>query len=470
MSRLIFATLGLIALAAVLSPVAAGADILQGLRPGHPRLLVLDADLAAVRQAIAADPLVRAWHKQLTRDAQRLLTAPPVEHKLIGPRLLDQSRRALQRISTLAGLYRLDGDRRFAERARREMLAAAAFPDWNPSHFLDVAEMTNALALGYDWLFDFLSPEDRSTIRTALIVKGLQPGLVVYRSGKGWAKVHHNWNQVCNGGLVERRPAPGRRGTVAGPRGHRPIAHVHRPGHGLVRPGRRLGGGSGLLELRHALQRLLPHRAGDGAGDGLRPQAAAGPCSDGRLPHPVGRPARPDLQLRRRPRGAGHRRRRCSGWPTTFGQPATPGTNGGWRRAAGDFHLLLVRNGDGAGAGDEPRDDCFAGSTSLFSAAPGTTRTRPSWASTAATTGPTTATWTWAPSCWTPAACAGPLDLGGDNYNLPGYFGRQRWTYYRLRTEGHNTLTIDGANQALAAHAPLRGLPCRRRRRLPWPT
>ena len=35
------------------------------------------------------------------------------------------------------------------------------------------------------------------------------------------------------------------------------------------------------------------------------------------------------------------------------------------------------------------------------------------------------------------------MDLGADDYNLPGYFGRQRWEYYRLRTEGHNTLVLN---------------------------
>jgi hypothetical protein len=35
------------------------------------------------------------------------------------------------------------------------------------------------------------------------------------------------------------------------------------------------------------------------------------------------------------------------------------------------------------------------------------------------------------------------VDLGADNYNLPGYFGGQRWTYYRLRAEGHNTLLLN---------------------------
>ncbi|MCX7621393.1 MAG: heparinase II/III-family protein, partial [Acidimicrobiales bacterium] len=39
------------------------------------------------------------------------------------------------------------------------------------------------------------------------------------------------------------------------------------------------------------------------------------------------------------------------------------------------------------------------------------------------------------------------LDLGKDDYNLPGYFqswpGGARWAYYRNRAEGHNTLVID---------------------------
>jgi hypothetical protein len=35
------------------------------------------------------------------------------------------------------------------------------------------------------------------------------------------------------------------------------------------------------------------------------------------------------------------------------------------------------------------------------------------------------------------------MDLGADDYNLPGYFGGQRWNYYRLRAEGQNTLVIN---------------------------
>jgi hypothetical protein len=39
------------------------------------------------------------------------------------------------------------------------------------------------------------------------------------------------------------------------------------------------------------------------------------------------------------------------------------------------------------------------------------------------------------------------VDLGADDYNLPGYFGSQRWTYYRLRAEGHNTVVLNPAQE-----------------------
>ena len=96
----------------------------------------------------------------------------------------------------------MDGDKRFADRARDEMLAAASFDDWNPPHFLDTAEMTAAMAIGYDWLFDALSPDDRATIRQAIIDKGLKPGLAAYQKGEWWTKVNHNWANVCAGGLA----------------------------------------------------------------------------------------------------------------------------------------------------------------------------------------------------------------------------------------------------------------------------
>jgi hypothetical protein len=47
------------------------------------------------------------------------------------------------------------------------------------------------------------------------------------------------------------------------------------------------------------------------------------------------------------------------------------------------------------------------------------------------------------------------VDLGSDDYNMPAYFGNKRWTYYRLKTESHNTLLINNENQSPRAKAPV---------------
>ena len=83
------------------------------------------------------------------------------------------SRECLRRIQALTLAFRWTGDERFAARAVQDLRSVAAFADWNPSHFLDTAEMTHATALGYDWLQGFLSDADRATIREAIVKKGL---------------------------------------------------------------------------------------------------------------------------------------------------------------------------------------------------------------------------------------------------------------------------------------------------------
>jgi hypothetical protein len=52
------------------------------------------------------------------------------------------------------------------------------------------------------------------------------------------------------------------------------------------------------------------------------------------------------------------------------------------------------------------------------------------------------------------------VDLGRDDYNLPGYWDRatvrsQRWQYYRLNNHGHNTVTPGTQLQEPGASAPI---------------
>lgn len=168
--------------------------------PSHPRILMFRREEAAIKKTIANDQVWTKLQQAILSESDRFLTLPPVERIQIGRRLLDKSREALRRLFFLSYAYRMTGDKNYFQRAEKEMLAISAFSDWNPSHFLDVAEMTMAMAIGYDWLFDDLSSTSKATIKDAILKKGLEPSMDPKHNG--WLKAEHNWNQVCNAGMT----------------------------------------------------------------------------------------------------------------------------------------------------------------------------------------------------------------------------------------------------------------------------
>lgn len=182
-------------------------NILRTLRQEHPRLLANSKDFALLRSRLQTDPTLRSWHQKLKKKGDELLNKPVCRYDLSEKNhLLDVSREVVKRTYTLSILFHLNNDQRYSTRAWQELEAAAAFPDWNPEHFLDVGEMTHAFAIGYDWLYPVLTKEQRAVLQNAIITKGLDEALMAYQ-GKAtykrtsWVNARHNWNQVCNGGI-----------------------------------------------------------------------------------------------------------------------------------------------------------------------------------------------------------------------------------------------------------------------------
>jgi len=168
--------------------------------PPHPRILMLKGEEETVKKTIAGDKIWDKLHQAIIAECDNLITKAPVERIQIGRRLLDKSREAIRRLFFLSYAYRMTGQRKYLDRGEKEMLAIAAFSDWNPPHFLDVAEMTMAMSIGYDWLFNDLSENSRATIKDAIIKKGIEPSLD--EKNNSWLNVTHNWNQVCNAGMT----------------------------------------------------------------------------------------------------------------------------------------------------------------------------------------------------------------------------------------------------------------------------
>ena len=166
----------------------------------HPRVLLQKGEEKKLKKTIMKDAIWKEFHQALLDEAKNIVDLPVNERVMTGMRLLSVSRENLRRIFTLSYAYRMTGNSLFFKRAETEMLKAASFSDWNPSHFLDVGEMTMALAIGYDWLYPQLSKESKAIIKDAIVEKGFKPSL---DSTYNWfLRAVHNWNQVCNAGLT----------------------------------------------------------------------------------------------------------------------------------------------------------------------------------------------------------------------------------------------------------------------------
>ena len=174
--------------------------VLAGQSPAldHPRLFLTEQALEAYRDRLERDTTLRALSARIIAVADGILSLPPEPRRLIGRRMLRSSRTVLKRICYLGYAYRMTGRSVYSDRARREMLNAAAYPDYNPDHFLDVAEMAAALAIGYDWCYDALDSADRATISAAVYRHAFRPAL---DKTHWWLTTTNNWNQVCHGGL-----------------------------------------------------------------------------------------------------------------------------------------------------------------------------------------------------------------------------------------------------------------------------
>lgn len=424
--------------------------ILKTLQKEHPRLLLTDARLQELKTISNTDARLKKYAADVVAQADKDIFKSPIQHVLIGPRLLDKSRECLSRVYNLAFAYRWTDNPKYLAAAVANMKNVCAFADWNPSHFLDVAEMTHAVAIGYDWLYNKMDQATRNEIRTGLIKLGLNEGKKAYAGNAWWIKVDHNWNQVCNSGLtigalavaetdpdialaivpkaIEYLPFALKNYGPDGVWGEGPGYWGYATdytAYGIAALQTALGSDFGLTKLPGMnLTGYFPIYSAGPTGYMLN-YADAGEKSKLGAPHP-------DFWL------AGiYNNNHFSDF--VIDQLET--------RTANVYDVIWYRSYANSAAKRE-LDKFFDGSVALYFS-------RSSWTD-------ANALWIGLKAGYNKVNHAHldlgnfeldalgvrwARDLGSDDYNLPGYFGKQRYTYYRLQSISHNVPLLNGQNQ-----------------------
>ena len=174
-------------------------DRLAAMPKTHPRLFINSSSaLSRFRDDAGLCDEQRFLVARIRQAADDVMGSKAPPRRQTGRRL-STGNTFTSRVIALSSAWQMFGERRYADRCREEMLSACAWSDWVPTHYLGVAEMLLGLAIGYDWCYDALGPDDRATILAAMKDKGFDE---IERQQSWWRKTNNNWGQVCWNGVT----------------------------------------------------------------------------------------------------------------------------------------------------------------------------------------------------------------------------------------------------------------------------
>lgn len=192
----------------------------SGMENVHPRIVATTNDFENIsNQYKAGDKYMTSWVNHIIAKADLLLAQPKLSNGKydtasfaqykppeMAKQLLYEARDTLMRVKYLGFAYKITNNSAYARRAADELMHVCGWNDWRPSSFLCTAEMSFAVALGYDWCYEQLTEEERAYMEEALIKNGIYYGIDFYNGithgSTDFTTAEHNWNFVGNGGMI----------------------------------------------------------------------------------------------------------------------------------------------------------------------------------------------------------------------------------------------------------------------------
>lgn len=191
----------------------------------HPYLHFNKEGLSAIKAKLAR-PECAKFKERLMKTASKALadtaSIPSCEeldkplkdfNRQHGGYLLLADRMRLE-LEPLGFAYQVTGDRRYAEKAKRRMLALAALDRWSGPYDgyhpkwrsgLETGILCTTYATCYDWIHETLTPDERKALAAGLMKNGLEPLKDWFDPDRYCELPRHeipyrNWNMVCCGG------------------------------------------------------------------------------------------------------------------------------------------------------------------------------------------------------------------------------------------------------------------------------
>ncbi|KAJ5747327.1 Heparinase II/III family protein [Penicillium nucicola] len=161
----------------------------------HPRLMMTPDRVSDVLKMNQTDSYYREILRGLKASADSSIKTP-----ITLSSATSWSSNIRLEIATVSGMYLLTNDTEYADYVIEGILLLSNLSDWDPSNFLYTADICMTIAIGYDWVYDRMSEAQLEIVEKALMEKGMVASMNTSLST--WGSHTNNWAQVCPTGLI----------------------------------------------------------------------------------------------------------------------------------------------------------------------------------------------------------------------------------------------------------------------------
>lgn len=176
-----------------------------GLSNQHSRLFFNQKDIERVKALYKQqDPIIKIAFQALEKNAKDVLSQPLQTYALDDAQLRVPSiHNFASQLPSLVMMYKFTGDKIYADRAWAQLEKFMTYPDWGEDrHFLDTGIGGFNFALAFDGLYDYLNESQKKALKAAVIKHVLMPAKTQMEKRIWWHTARHNWNGICNGGVI----------------------------------------------------------------------------------------------------------------------------------------------------------------------------------------------------------------------------------------------------------------------------
>ncbi|MBQ4631652.1 MAG: S-layer homology domain-containing protein [Clostridia bacterium] len=146
----------------------------------HPFIFGNDQKIEEIKTNLSSgDSYTKIMYGQVKKYADNFLNVPPVVHNGSVTQVYNY---VDDRIMNLMIAYHIEGDEKYLNRAKEEFENFKKITRWDGGAQLENSQTGYALAVCYDWLYDYLTAEDRAWAEETIKVKMLEIAYKYYQN------------------------------------------------------------------------------------------------------------------------------------------------------------------------------------------------------------------------------------------------------------------------------------------------